>query len=135
MKTKYVLVFLIAVVFLIVAVASPAMAGSKSRQRWQGFAIGFGTAILGHALLNHHHAHAGYKGSLHRYEAHPPDAGYRHHRHGYWEYRKVWVAPTFKKVWNPGHYNHRGAWVPGHWIEIKESDGYWRKERVWVAGR
>jgi bacteriorhodopsin len=66
MKMKYVLVFLIAVVFLILTVASPAMAGSKSRHRWQGFAIGFGAAILGQALLNHHQAHTEYEGSVHR---------------------------------------------------------------------
>ena len=137
MKLKYVLVLLIAVVFLILTVASPAMAGSKSRHRWQGIAIGFGAALLGQALLDQPQAPTEYEGSVYRSKGHRPHGRYRHRhqQHGHWEYRKIWVAPTYKKIWNAGHYNRRGRWVKGHWIEIKVSDGFWRKERIWVAGR
>ena len=100
-------------------------------------AIGFGAALLGQALWDHHQAHTEYEGSVHRFKGYRPHGRYRHrhHHHGHWEYRKIWVAPTYQKIWNPGHYNRRGRWVKGHWIEIKESDGFWRKERIWVAGR
>jgi hypothetical protein len=135
MKTKYVFVILISVVFLIATLAPPALAGSKSRHRWQGFAIGVGTAIIGQALLHHHYANTRQERFVYPHEGGPQVEGYRKDRHGHWEYRRVWVPPTYTKVWNPGHYDPRGHWVPGHWIEIKDSEGYWEKERIWVAGR
>jgi len=33
--------------------------------------------------------------------------------------RKIWVPPVYIKVWNPAHYNRKGRWVPGRWIEIE----------------
>ena len=120
---------LMALVIGIVVVASPVSAGSKQRHRWEGVAIGVGAAILGHALYQHHH------NAMSAPTA--PAPSYRRdippQHHGHWEWQDSWVSPTYEKVWNPGHYNRKGRWVPGHWIEVQTSEGYWTKERVWVA--
>jgi hypothetical protein len=57
------------------------------------------------------------------------------HGRGHWKVRKEWVPPTYKKVWNPGHYNRRGKWKTGHWITMEDRPGYWTKTRIWVSRR
>lgn len=59
----------------------------------------------------------------------------RNHCCGRWEVRKVWVPPSYERVWNPGHYNRRNEWVPGAWIRVQKCGGYWTTERVWVSSR
>ena len=54
---------------------------------------------------------------------------------GRWELHRVWMPPTYKRVWNLGHYNRRRRWVPGRWIEMIDRSGYWDEQRVWVASR
>lgn len=120
--------------------ANSVWAGNVQRNRWEGVAIGIGAAILGSALINHH-----------RY-AHPAPAVVHHHRHHWsrskayyynppypkrwrWKTRKIWIPPTYKRVWNPAHYNQNGQWVSGVWIEIVDRPGCWRKERVRVTRR
>ncbi len=135
MKTKHLLISLIVTLIAATLIASPAMAGSKQRHRWEGVAIGVGAAILGHAIYQAH------KESSHPrvvYVEPEPEPQYHprrpfKHRRGHWEWTKTWVPPTFDKVWNPGHYNRRGRWIPGHWIEVQTSEGYWKKERIWIA--
>ncbi len=136
MKSNKLLFSLVVAAIAIVMTSSSVLAGSKQRHRWEGVAIGVGAAILGHAIYQ-----------AHRVERQPqvvyvePEP-YRHYRHrhpprqprGHWEWQKMWVPPTYEKVWNPGHYNRKGRWVPGHWIEVQTSAGHWTKERVWVAG-
>ncbi|MBC2743156.1 MAG: hypothetical protein HGJ93_08930 [Desulfosarcina sp.] len=135
MKTKKLLISLIMVVFGITLVSSSAMAGSKQRHRWEGVAIGVGAAILGNAIYQAHRAE---QRPQVVYVEPEPTCRYRlnhgpKHRHGHWEWQEAWVPPTYEKVWNPGHYNRKGHWVPGHWIEVKTEDGHWTQERVWVA--
>ncbi len=119
--------------------ATSAWAGSKQRHRWEGVAIGVGAAILGHALSNNHQRHAPAPMVVRepRYYPAPPLPSHhrKHRRHGHWEYRKVWVAPKYEKVWNPAHYNKHKKWVNGRWIEIEVEPGYWVKEKVWVSNR
>jgi hypothetical protein len=43
----------------------------------------------------------------------------------------MWVPAEYKKVWNPGHYNRRGKWRPGRWINIEVEPGHWSERRVW----
>ena len=148
MGKKSILAFIVAVIFSFVVLVPAANAGSPQSYRWEGVAIAVGAAILGSALSKDHHTHTRYVHTKHgppRYDEHPSDWPYyrtkhhkrRHHREvdGYWEIVKEWVPPTYRKVWNPGHYGDHGKWVPGHWIEIEESPGYWTKTRVWVAKR
>ena len=73
----------------------------------------------------------------HHYSPKHHSRGYHkgHQHRGYWEVRKEWVPSTYKKVWNPGHYNRHGKWKAGHWIEIEDAPGYWTETRVWVARR
>ncbi|MBC2712770.1 MAG: hypothetical protein HGJ94_17805 [Desulfosarcina sp.] len=106
MKTKKLLISLIMVVFGITLVSSSAMAGSKQRHRWEGVAIGVGAAILGNAIYQ-----------AHRAEQRP---------------QVVYVEPEPTCRYRR-HYNRKGHWVPGHWIEVKTEDGHWTQERVWVA--
>ncbi len=132
MNTKKLLTCLVIAGFAIALVSSSALAGSKQRHRWEGVAIGVGAAMLGHAIFRSHQAQSQAQAVYVEPER------YRHDRrpeprHGHWEWRKSWVSPTFEKVWNPGHYNRRGHWVSGHWIEVKTTDGHWAQERVWVA--
>lgn len=131
MKTKKLLISLILAVFTMTLVSSSALAGSKQRHRWEGVAIGVGAAILGHAIYQSHRAE------------HAPQVVYvepvqRYHhrsRHGHWEWQEIWVPPSYEKTWNPGHYNRKGHWVRGHWIEVQTTGGHWTRERIWVAAR
>lgn len=135
MKTKKLLITLVMVLFGLTLISSSALAGSKQRHRWEGVAIGVGAAILGHAIYQ-----------THRTEQPPqvvyvtPEPTCRYDRgpkprHGHWEWQKTWVPSTYEKVWNPGHYDRKGHWVTGHWIEVAAANGHWRQERVWVADR
>lgn len=130
MNRKSIISGVLTAVFLVGIAAAPAAAGSRQRGRWEGFALGFGAAVLGHTLLQHHHPTAHYRAPVDR---HPP-RGYHHRRHGHWKFERVWVPPAFKKVWKPGHCGHRGRWVPGHWIKVQVSRGHWDKRKVWAAG-
>jgi hypothetical protein len=141
-KNRFFIVLLVGLVSFGL-VASPVWAGNVQRNRWEGVAIGAGAVILGKVLWDHfHYPRHAYDGYHHRpyypsHKLHPPKHKYypRAKRSGHWEIRKVWVPPVYEKVWNPGHYNRRGCWVPGKWIEIEKRPGYWDKERVWVAHR
>ena len=134
MKTKKLFMSMVIGAFAILLVSSPALAGSKQRYRWEGVAIGVGAALLGHVIYRSHHAQP----QPQVVYVHPGPAC-RHnrgseHRHGHWEWQKIWIPPTHERVWNPGHYKPDGQWVRGHWMEVKAHDGYWTRERVWVAG-
>lgn len=135
MKLTRLLVPLMILVFGTTLLAPPALAGNKQRHRWEGVAIGVGAAILGHAIIQSHRAEP-----QHPVVYAPPQPIYRHYpgpgpRHGHWESRRIWVPPSYETVWNPGHYNPKGHWVPGHWITIQTTGGHWTHERVWVAAR
>ena len=134
MKTKTLFISLITALFAISLATPLALAGSKQRHRWEGVAIGVGAAILGHAIYQTHKA-----GQQPQVVYHLPEPTYRRdhgprHRHGHWEWQKTWVPPIYERVWNPGLYNRKGHWVAGHWMMLETSDGYWTRERVWVAG-
>lgn len=64
---------------------------------------------------------------FHRCQPSPPPPA------GYWELRRVWVPATYRQVWNPAHYNERGHWVSGRYIEIVDQPGHWEKQRIWVC--
>ena len=135
MKTKKLLIILVVTVIGVALVSSSALAGSKQRHRWEGVAIGVGAAILGNAIYQAHRAE---QQPQVVYVEREPDHRFRHrhapkHCRGHWEWQKTWVPPTYENVWNPGHYNRKGRWVPGHWIEVQTSGGHWNKERVWIA--
>lgn len=142
---KKVLTSLIVMVVCFSLAAPPVWAGSKQRRRWEGVAIGIGAAILGHALINNHNRHRDNAAAIRdrgkscyipprprscRREVCRPCRG-RSCR-GHWEVKKVWVPPTYKEVWNPGHYNRRGKWVPGQWIKIVAEEGRWAEDKVWI---
>ena len=120
--------------------AGPAWAGNEQRNRWEGVAIGLGAAILGSAFLNQQNISSQPSGSYYPRSRKNHHRQYDRHRsqapvaRGYWEIRKVWVAPVYEKVWNPGHYNRKGRWMEARWIRVERSAGYWEKQRVWVAG-
>ncbi len=114
-------------------IVSSADAGSRNRRHrhmLQGAAIGIGAFMIGKAIHDQIH---------HRpLEAHLPVEHYSpppYRDCGYWEVRRVWVPPTYRQVWNPGHYDRRNRWVPGRYIEIVDRPGYWDERRVWVASR
>ena len=146
MKKKSLFTLLLVLAFTFVILTPSAHAGNVQRHRWEGLAIGLGTVILGSALLRSQqlptHQSFSYDSQPPPSYRHRPDRddrsswrhkrSHRHHR-GYWEMRKEWVPPTYKKVWNPGHYNRHRKWVAGHWIRIEGQPGYWTKTRVWVA--
>lgn len=132
MKTKKLLIVLVIAVFGMMLASSSALAGSKQRYRWEGVAIGLGTALVGHAIYQAHRAGQQPQVVYVEPERHRYDRGSKH-RHGHWEWQKTWVPPTHEKVWNPGHYNRKGQWVSGHWIELKTNAGHWAQERVWIA--
>ncbi len=118
-----------------------AWAGNVQRNRWEGVAIGIGAAILGSALFNHHrNAQPPPPAVVYHHPAPPPWPKAYYHtphypRHERWEIRKIWVPPTYKRVWNPAHYTQDGQWVIGAWIEIVDRPGYWREECVRASRR
>ena len=113
-----------------IAFAAPATwAGSPSQHRLEGAAIGIGALILTKAIIDHHrHEVAAVAPASHRYGNHRP----RRAPAGYWEIQKKWVPATYNRVWNPGHYNRRGRWIPGRWMNIEVEPGHWSKRRIWV---
>ena len=133
MRTKMLLISLVIALFGSALVSSSALAGSKQEHRWEGVAIGVGAAILGHAI---YHTHKAEQQPQVVYVEPERTCGHNcgpEHRHGHWAWQKIWVPPTYERVWNPGHYNRKGHWVSGHWMEVETGDGHWTQERVWVA--
>ena len=123
MNRKKLLISVIVATLCCFFAANSVWAGNVQRNRWEGVAIGIGAAILGSALINHHR-HAQPPPAV---VYHPPAPRHRprayyhkppYPRHKRWETRKIWVPPTYKRVWNPAHYNQYGQWVSGAWIEI-----------------
>jgi len=136
MKKKSLIIICIAVIVSISIAASSARAGNVQRNRWEGVAIGVGATILGKVILDQYRDRRNPAVIV----RHAPPYKPKHHKYrrprkvrGHWEIRKEWVAPAYKRVWNPGHYNRKGRWVPGRWIEIETEPGYWAERRVWVA--
>ena len=133
MKTKKLLIGMVIALFATTSVTSSALAGNKQRHRWEGVAIGVGAAILGHAIYQSHKAEhqpqVVYVDPERTYWDNPDPKPH----HGHWEWQETWVSPTYERVWNPGHYDRKGHWVAGHWMEVETSDGHWIRERVWVA--
>ena len=111
-------------------VAPASWAGSPSKHRLEGAVIGIGALILTKAIVDHHRHHAvtTVTPAAHRHSNHRA----RHAPAGYWKIKKRWVPATYERVWNPGHYNRRGRWIPGRWIDIKVKPGHWSKRRIWV---
>jgi hypothetical protein len=134
MKIKNLIIILLTMVFSLSLIAPSVWAGSTQRHRWEGVAIGLGAAIVGSALLSNRVYSYPAPTVVYRHPG-PPRHGYYPppRRRGHWEFRKVWVPPTYEEVWNPGHYDINGQWVPGRWIEIEKEPGYWTKEKVWVS--
>jgi hypothetical protein len=133
MKTKKVLIIMVIALCGIALVSSSALAGSKQRHRWEGVAIGVGAAILGHAIYQSHKAELQPQVVYVAPERIGRDNHGPNHRYGHWEWQKIWVPPTYERIWNPGHYNRKGHWVSGHWMMVETTDGHWTQERVWVA--
>lgn len=110
-------------------------AGSTQKHRWEGVAIGIGAALLGSALIHQHKMRRPPEPVPNGpFISKRPPRRYEQHQ-GYWETREIWMPPTYKKVWNPGHYNRHGNWIEGHWIKIIDKEGHWIRERVWVTRR
>ncbi len=127
LKKRIYIISLTALLSLIL-LTPPAWAGNTQRDRWEGIAIGLGAAILGSALFNN-------PGDTKVYHAPDYYRPYRRPIRGHWEERRVYIPPTYTRVWNPGHYNRRGKWKNGRWIEIQNQPGYWTTEQVWVSRR
>ncbi len=128
MKNKTLFSILFVSILSLFLLIPSSWAGSKQRHRWEGVAIGVGAAILGNAILSHHY----YSPPRHARVYHFPP----HRRHSdHWKYRKVRAPSTYKKVWNPGHYNRKGKWIPGGWITIKQKPNHWAKNRTRATRR
>ena len=131
MKQKNLIIILITIVFSLSLVVSSAWAGSKQRHRWEGVAIGIGAAVLGSALLNNY-SHPPAK-VVYRYGPPRHRHYYRHRNHGHYrghyKHRRYRVSPD-RRVWNPGHYNPRGYWVPGRWVVIDRGHDHRGKDRA-----
>ncbi|MFC1532058.1 hypothetical protein ACFL7M_01650 [Thermodesulfobacteriota bacterium] len=135
MKKNTLLILISVPILSLMLLVNPVFAGNTQRHRWEGVAIGIGAAILGSTVYHYSKHHSNHRPVTHHgtVRDHSPR---RHHRHwGHWEVRKERVPPTYKRVWNPGHYNRRGEWISGHWIEIMDKPGCWTEKRVWVTRR
>lgn len=62
--------------------------------------------------------------------------GYRNHNRnrGHWVERKVWVEPSYKRIWIESHRDgYRGPWISGHYETRMVREGYYRTDREWVS--
>lgn len=135
MKKRSLIITVLVFVLSFTLMVNSAMAGSSHHERWEGVAIGLGAAILGSALIHHSAGHPCQRSEDCRVTV-ITHRDYRHEtRGGYWEIRKEWIPPTYKEVWNPGHYSRDGEWIEGHWMKIVDRPGYWAEERIWVASK
>jgi hypothetical protein len=130
MKTKKLIVTGLITLFTIFTFTTVSWAGSAHKHRMEGLAWGIGAAILGKVIIDHHRnnhpvAAPAPQPAVHYQQAPAEPAGR-------WEVRREWVPARYKKVWNPGHYNHRGHWVRGHWMKVQIEQGYWQEKEVWV---
>ena len=131
MKKRLLSLIVITTAFTLTLTANSAFAGGRHHEYWKGIAIGVGAAILGSAILNHNN-YTPPRDYENCYVPAPVHVKKYSNRRGHWEVRDEWVPPTDRKVWNPGHYNRRGDWIRGAWIQIVDNPGYWREDRVWV---
>jgi hypothetical protein len=130
MKTQKLIVTGIIALSIILTSTSSSWAGSAHDHRMEGLAWGIGAAILGKVILDYHRDQPPVVAPAPRPAVHAqrvPD-----HSAGRWEVRREWVPARYKKVWNPGHFNHRGQWVRGCWLRVRAEPGYWREKEVWV---
>jgi hypothetical protein len=127
MKTRRLLIILMIALFSLAVTTPSAWAGSVQQHRIEGIAIGIGALIIGKAILDAHSGNHSVGAHVTTYRENRPIHG---RSHGRLQTQRVWVAPTYKKVWNRGHYNPRGRWVPGHWTRIEIAPGYWTRQQV-----
>lgn len=88
---------------------------------WEGVGIILGTSLLLNFLNHHQRCYTGF-------EPRPWTRETRMMSRGHWE--EICQAPAYKRIWNPGHYNRYGTWIPGKWQLVKIRDRYCT--RVWV---
>ena len=125
MNTKRFLTLCFVAIITIAMTAPASWAGSAQRHRLEGAVIGIGALLLTKAIIDHSR-------DAYAAPARPAAQPYYPQPAGYWDTQREWVPPTYKKVWNPGHYNVKGRWVPGRWIQIEVESGYWAERKVWV---
>jgi hypothetical protein len=130
MEKKSLFILGLVTVFTLAFLTPRAQAGPEERYRWEGFAIGVGAALVGSAILH------SYNQSRHEeYIVRHVPAYYGPDRRGHWEMQKEWIPPTYKRAWNPGHYDNHRHWIAGQWIRIVDRPGYWVEKKVWVRYR
>ncbi len=137
---KKILVSLFVAVCLVTFTSASALAGDKQRHRWEGVAIGVGAAILGHAIFsNSWDARPDHvtviQRNRHRDRHHDRHNSFNRHSRSHWEVQRHWVPPVCQRVYNPGHYDRRGRWVPGQWVTIEKNPGYWEQRRCRISRR
>lgn len=125
MNTKRFLTLFLIAIISIAFTASASWAGSAQKHRLEGAVIGIGALILTKAIIDHQR-------DVYAAQTQPIAYEYHHRPAGYWDTQEEWVPGQYKKVWNPGHYNRRGQWVSGHWMQVEIEPGHWTQRRVWV---
>jgi len=125
MNTKRLLTLCLVAIISIAFTAPAAWAGSAQKHRLEGAVMGIGALILTKAIIDH----SRYVDAV---ETRPAARPYPYQPAGYWDTQREWIPARYHKVWNPGHYNRRGQWVSGHWMQVEIEPGYWTGKRVWV---
>jgi hypothetical protein len=148
MKKKSLITLIITSIFTFVVLTPAAHAGSVQRNRWEGIAIGLGTAIIGSALLNQSRdyslqAHTTYDstprpGDSTRRHSRPeydleygPDSSYSAHRHR--PARKHYNSGYHKKHRRRGHWEMREKWVPPTYKKAW-NPGHYSHRGKWKSG-
>ncbi len=127
MNAKRLMIIMLIAIFGLVCAAPSSWAGSPQQHRIEGIAIGIGALILGKAILDAAHGdHYPEVTVAAHYQARP--AHYK--TGGPRKTQRVWVPAQYKRAWTPGHYSHRGLWVPGHWKQIVIQPGHWVNQSV-----
>jgi len=152
MNRKSLFILALAFIFSLLLISSAVQAGGgASGYSGKGIAIGDGDVIVEDSTIRHNRPNIDSPSFLPPRHT-PSNPGllrpprHRHFRrgfrppkhrprHGRWTMRKEWIPPSYKRVWNPGHYDSYGVWVAAGWIEVPDRPGYWIKRWVWVDHR
>ena len=117
---------------------TPADAGSKTRNRWQGAAIALGAVALGGLLA--HQIYANTPSPVAYYPPPPPPQPEPYYYRpqpeyipGHWEMVREWVPGTWERVWVPGQYDRWGNSVAGHYVE-RQTPGRYVERKAWMEG-
>ena len=140
---KKIIITIMAIIFMISFAAVPSYAGSSRKDKLKRllFPIPVPVPIIIHTERSRdrdydrapkrqkRHYRSDHRTNRHRYNKR------RYNQpSGHWESKRVWISPEYEERWVRGHYsNRKDRWIRGRYEQVVVREGYWKKNRIWVA--